>query len=242
MKMRRLICVCFLFAACSCRKDLVEYGQGDLKIFVEQGEQWVHDFPLFLGITKKNVPQIAIWVEDMQGKYLSTVYVTNKAATQSWIGAKGIPRKEALPHWRWSQATDGVTGATPNGGLDIKPVADGITGATPHESFDVKLCPATMLKQFVVKIELNHSTDFNDYYPETAKEGEPNYSGGKEGSGQPAVVYAATVDLQSGATFYDAKLLGHSSPDGTSGRIYPNVSKLTTALKIVERITINIQR
>ena len=242
MKMSKIMCVCFLFAACSCQKDLVEYGQGDLKIFVEQGEHWLHDFPLFLGVKKKNAPQIAIWVEDMQGKYLSTVYVTHKAATQSWIGSKGNPRKEALPHWRWSQAADGVTGATPNGGLDIKPVADGVTGATPRGSFDVKLCPTTMLKQFVVKIELNHSIDFNDYYPETAKEGEPNYSGGKEGSGQPAVVYAATVDLQSGATSFDAVLLGHSSPDGTSGRIYPDVSKLTTALKIVERITINVQR
>ena len=242
MKMSKIICICLLFATCSCRKDLVEYGQGDLKILVEQGEHWLHDFPLFLGIKKKNAPQIAIWVEDMQGKYLSTLYVTHKVATQSWIGSKGNPRKEALPHWRWAQVADGVSGATPNGGIDIKPIADGITGATPRGSFDVKLRPTELLKQFVIKIELNHSTDFNDHYLETAKEGEPNYSGGKEGSGQPAVVYAATVDLQSGATSFDAVLLGHSSPDGTSGRIYPDVSKLTTALKIVERITINVQR
>lgn len=239
MKIMTMICIALVVS--TCKKDLVEYGQGDLKIFVEQGEHWIHDFPLFLGIKKKNAPQIAIWVEDVQGKYLSTVYVTHKVATQSWQGSKGNPRKEALPHWRWAQV-DGVSGATTGGGIDIKPVADGISGATPRGSFDVKLRPTNLLKQFVVKVEINHSTDFNDHFPETAHEGEPNYTGGKDGSGQPALVYAATVDVQSGATSYEAVLLGHSSPDGTTGNIYPDVSKLTTALHIVKRITITAQQ
>lgn len=34
--------------------------------------------------------------------------------------------------------------------------------------------------------------------PKSAKEGDTNYSGGKEGSGQPAVVYSADIDLASG--------------------------------------------
>ena len=245
MRMKVMMMICIALVMSTCQKDLVEYGQGDLKIFVEQGEHWSHDFPLFLGIKKKNAPQIAIWVEDMQGNYLSTVYVSHKIATQSWQANKGNPRKEALPHWQYSRAMkefDGVTGATPHGGLDIKPITDGITGATPRGSFDIRLRPTDALKQFVVKVELNHSTDFNDHYPETAKEGEPNYSGGKEGSGQPALVYAVTVDLQSGATSYDAVLIGHSSPDGTSGSIYPDISKLTTALHIVKHIVINIQQ
>ena len=244
MKIITSICLFFLCIS-SCQKDLIEYGQGDLKIFVEQDEHWLHDFPLFLGIKKKNAPQIAIWVEDLQSNYLSTVYVSHKIATQSWQANKGNPRKEALPHWQYSRAMkefDGVTGATPHGGLDIKPITDGTTGATPRGSFDVKLRTNNQLKQFVVKIELNHSTDFNSYYPETAKEGEPNYSGGKEGSGQPAVIYAATIDLTSGVTSYDAVLIGHSSPDGTSGNIYPDITQLTTALHIVKRIVINIQQ
>ena len=82
----------------SCEKDLIEYRQGDIKVYVEQGQEWLHDFPVFLGITKKNPPQIAIWLEDMQGNYLSTVYVTHKIATQDWQMAKGNHRKEALPH------------------------------------------------------------------------------------------------------------------------------------------------
>lgn len=54
-----------------------------------------------------------------------------------------------------------------------KPLIDGISGATPHESFDIKLNPATALKKFVVKIEINHSTDFNEAFPKSAKDGEP---------------------------------------------------------------------
>lgn len=69
----------WLISLCSCQKELIEYEKGDVKICIEQGEQWLHDFPLFLGINKKNPPQIAIWLEDTQGNYLSTVYVTHKS-------------------------------------------------------------------------------------------------------------------------------------------------------------------
>ena len=236
-------CVVLLFS-CSCRNDLVEYEHGDLKIYVEQGDCWVHDFPLFMGIKIKNSPQIAIWLEDMNGNYLSTVYVSHKIATLSWKANGGNPRKEALPHWQHIRALknmDGLTGATPMGGLNIQPVTDGVTGATPRGSFDLKFRPAHTLKRFVVKIEVNHSTDFNEFYPKTAKAGAPDYSGGKEGSGQPAVVYAAEVDLSSDATVFEAVFIGHSSPDGASGKIEPDLSRLTTALQIVKKITVTVQ-
>lgn len=122
-----------------------------------------------------------------------------------------------------------------------EPLTDGISGATPHGSFDIKLSPATTLKAFVVKIEINHSTDFNEAFPKSAKEGEANYSGGKEGSGQPAIVYAANVDLSSDEKSFEANLVGHSSPNGSSGEVSKDTSGLTTALHIVKRITVIIQ-
>ena len=75
-----------------CNRDLVEYDSNDLKISIEKGEEWLHNFPLFLGINIKNPPQIAIWTEDMEGNYLSTVYVTHKIATQSWQASGGNRR------------------------------------------------------------------------------------------------------------------------------------------------------
>jgi len=228
-----------LLSLCSCQRELIDYEAGDVKISIEEGKEWLHDFPLFLGIKKKNPPQIAIWMEDMQGNYLSTIYASHKIATQAWQSAGNNRRKEALPHWchsRGVQYEDGLYLPTQK-----EPLTDGISGATPRGSFNVKLQPTNKLKQFRVKIEINHSTDFNDYYPKSAREGEPNYSGGKEGSGQPALVYSADVDLSSGQKSFEAILLGHSSPDGSTGSINTDTSTLTTALHIVKRITVNVQ-
>lgn len=227
-----------LLCCSSCQNELIDYEQGNVKISIEKGEEWAHDFPLFLGINKKNPPQIAIWLEDVHGNYLSTVYASHKIATQSWQSAGNNRRKEALPHWCYSrgvQYEDGLYLPTKK-----QPLTDGISGATPRGGFDVKINPAKGLKQFVVKVELNHSTDFNENFPKAAKEGDANYSGGKEGSGQPAVVYAATIDLNSGVKMYEAKLTGHSSPDGSDGKLYEDVSPLTTALHIVKSISITV--
>lgn len=228
------------FGLCgSCSKEALQYGSGDLKVNIGQGRNWLHDFPLFLGIKRKNAPQIAIWIEDTSGKYLSTVYVTDKIATQSWMAAGGNRRKEALPCWchaRGIQYEDGLYLPTKK-----RPLVDGISGATPRGSFDVKISPRGGIRQIVVKIEVNHSTDFNNYYPKGAKEGTSGWSGGEMGSGQPALVYEARVDLDSGRGEYEAALIGHSSPDGTSGGIDPDLSTLTTALEIVGRITITVQ-
>ena len=135
-KMGLTLIYLWLVSLCSCQQELIEYEKGDVKVCIEQGEQWLHDFPLFLGINKKNPPQIAVWLEDTQGNYLSTIYVTHKIATQSWQASGGNRRKEALPHWCYSRGVkydDGLYLPTKK-----EPLTDGISGATPHESFDIK--------------------------------------------------------------------------------------------------------
>ena len=223
----------------SCDKDLVTYEQGDIKIYVKEGSEYIHDFELFWGITKPSTPQMAIWIEDLMDNYISTVYVTHTIATQSWTASGGDRRKSALPVWchsRGIQYSDGLYLPTKD-----KPIVDGISGATPKGSYDVKISPVGDLRQFVVKIEVNHSTDWNDDYPKNAKEGDTNYSGGKGGSGQPAIVYSAEVDLDTHQKQYTASIIGHSSSDGSNGEIYTDLSSLTSALNIIEEITINIQ-
>ncbi len=223
----------------SCDNDLVEFRTNDLRITIEEGTEWLHDFPLFMGIKKKNPPQIAIWAEDSIGNYLSTLYVSHKIATQGWSVAGGNRRKESLPHWcykRGVQYEDGLYLPTKK-----QPLTDALSGATPTGSFDVKIQPLENLSQFVIKAEFNHSTDFNDYYSKTATEGEDNYSGGKMGSGQPAVVYEVYIDLTSGQKEFTGRLAGHSSPDGTNGELSTDTSRLTTALHIVKQIKITLQ-
>jgi hypothetical protein len=221
MKMMNLaVALTTLTMLASCEKDLVTYGQGDVKVTIESGDAWLHDFPMFLGIKRKNPPQIAIWAEDASGNYLSTLYVTHRAATRSWIG--GVDRPEALPVWSHAHGAESV---------------DASSGATPQSGFDVKARPVGNLRQFTVKIEINHSTDWNDAWPKNATKSAANFSAE---SGQPALVYAA-VDLDSPQTAYTATLIGHSSPDGTDGEIRPDTSTITSALKIAKKITIDIQ-
>lgn len=229
--------ILILLGACNRNnRNLSISDEQSFKVSVKGGEEWLHDFPLLLGIKMRNPPQLAIWIEDIHGKYLSTVYVTRKIATQSWIMSGGNRRQEALPHWCYSRGVQYEDGLY----LPTKkvPFVDGVSGATPKRNFEMGLKLSDELTKFVVKMEVNHSTDFNVYYPQTAEKDDLNYSGGKYGSGQPALVYAARIDLSSGQKEYELKLIGHSSPDGTDGEIYADVSSLTTALNIVERIVV----
>ncbi len=223
-------------ALVSCNKEEpLEYQEGDLQIRIEQGSAYLHDFPLFLGIKTKNAPQIAVWVEDLQGEYLSTVYVSRKIATQGWVMAKGNRRKEALPHWCHAR------GVVYSDGLYLPdkkhPLPDGISGATPTQSFDLKI-KKNELRHFVVKVEVNHSTDFNEHYPKNARKGDAGYSGGEEGSGQPALIYRAAVDVSEVNDIFEAVLIGHSSPDGSDGEIHTDMEGLTSALHILKRISV----
>lgn len=231
-----LIFACLFFLG-SCDKEELSFARGDIEIKIEAGEHWLHDFPLFLGISKQNPPQFAIWIEDTSGNYLSTVFVTHKIATEAWQANKNNRRKESLPHWchqRGIVYEDGLMLPTKD-----NPLPDGITGATPKADKTIKLTPVKLEKPFVIKAEFNHSVDFNDYFPKNVKEGDINYSGGEEGSGQPAVVFFATIF--EGTKEVKLELICHSSPDGSDGNILSDLQKLSTAKSIVKNITVSIK-
>ncbi len=59
-------------------------------------------------------------------------------------------------------------------------------------------------------------------------------------SSQPAVVYEARIDLDDGQDQYELKPIGHSHWSGTDGRLFPDLSTITTALEIAESITLQI--
>lgn len=226
----------FYFVFLSCAQDKLHFEPGDLKITVETGEHWLHDFPLFLGIKVKNPPQFAIWITDLDTNYIGTLFCTHKIATEGWMANKGNRRKEALPVWchsRGVRAEDGLYLPTRE-----SPLPDGITGATPKKNYTLLLKPEVG-SRFLVFAEFNHSTDFNTFYPKDAPAGTSNYSGGEEGSGEPAVVYSAGIDLTSPDTEWILEYQGHASPDGSNGNIYPGTEGLDQALSIVKRITIS---
>lgn len=238
MKMNIQLCLLgLLLLSTSCKdEEPLTFAQGDVRIQVEAGENWIHKFPLFLGIKLDNPPQFAVWLEDLDGKYISTVYVTEKIATQGWVSSGGNRRKEALPHWCYQRGVvydDGLYLPTKK-----QPFTDANSGATPKKSAQFKISMSDFTTPVVIKAEFNHSLDFNTYFPETAKPGDENYSGGEMGSGQPAVIYADTIYPQQ--NYVELKLIGRSSSDGTNGSIYTDLDKLTTAKSIVKSVKIQI--
>jgi len=220
----------------SCEKEEFPITSGNLQIEVVAGENWLHDYPLFLGLSKENPPQFAIWIEDTLENYVTTVYVTKKIATEGWVSNKGNRRKEALPYWCHQRGVvyrDGLMLPTKE-----NPMPDAVTGATPKSSRTFATQTDRLKAPFVIKAEFNHSVDFNKSFPKNAKKGDGNYSGGSEGSGQPAIIYAGTI--YPNQTTIELKLIGRSSADGSDGNIYTDLEKLTTARNIVQSITCQI--
>ncbi len=210
-----------------------------IRVDVEPGEHWIHDFPLFLFIKLKNPPQMAFWVESIEGDYLSTLYVTDKISREGWKANSGNRRIEALPVWSHSRGVvydDGIMLPTKD-----EPIPDDVSGATPESSFSFPVTEAGLPEQYWIYGEINHSTDFNTHYPEDALEGDPGYSGGKMGSGQPALVYRVFIDTASETREYFLELEGHSSSDGSNGEVSPDLSGITTARSIVDSISVFIR-
>lgn len=211
-----------------------EMAGKSISINIYKGKQYLHDFAVNSLLKIKTPPQIAIWVEDAEGNYIETLYATSKIVHQNWSKAPSDPaqkgqirRDEALPYWTHKRG---------NG----KIIPDTVTSATPKGASTINTKVSTAKGQYTILAEVNLSTDFNEYYPKEAKAGAENYSGGEFGSGQPAIVYAATINSDDNK-IHELVPIGHSSPDGKDGKLYKDLSTLTTAREIVEKITCTIK-
>ncbi|WP_411679826.1 DUF2271 domain-containing protein [Clostridium thailandense] len=207
----------------------------DLTISIIKGEQYLHKFKINSFISIKTPPQFAVWIEDLNGNYIETLYATSKIVNQSWSKAPNdstpkdkIKREEALPYWTHKRGNNLIK-------------ADAISSATPKGNSIIKTKTDSKQSKYVILAEFNNSTDFNEYYKKDAVISTDNYSGGEWGSGQPAVVYSTTIDLNSTNRVYDLKLIGHSSPSGKDGKLYEDFSKLTTAKNIIKSITVEVK-
>ena len=228
LKIYLLLSVFSLFA---CNALPIETQSGDITITVIPGAEWLHRFSFLT----KNTPQFAIWTEDESGGYIDTLFVTRKTATEGWIFNNGNRRIESLPVWAHQRNVvedDGLLLPTKE-----DPLTDGITGATPKDRMNLVIRPNDATTPFYVVLEINHSTDFNDYWTKSAEPGTPEYSGGTYGSGQPSLVYKALIDPTEEGP-WELALAGHGSPDGSSGNITTDTSSITTALHIIETILV----
>lgn len=207
-----------------------QQGMGSaLSIHVLKGE--AHNHPLF-----------AVWVEDLSGNYIQTLYVARSVATSvfnygdpsggNWTNGV-VRRPAALPYWshkRGVQAEDGLYMPSPQ-----YPIPDAYSGATPKNSSIIN----TKLDQegpesFYVLLEINQPWDWNDYWTNNKFPDDDEY----KTSSQPAIVYRTLVTLDQGKAKFQMEALGHSHYSGKDGSLVEDLSTLTTALQIIDKVTV----
>ena len=190
-------------------------------------------------------PIYAIWLEDLQGNYLETVFISKSMSTSVFqYGSKTgetwqpdiVRRPEALPRWshqRGIKAEDGLY--IP---LTSAPDLDGVTGATIANNGIVKTGTTRSVSRVKLFFEINQSFDWNTYYSKERFPQDPIYSG--SGSvGQPALVYSAEIDLaKKGYSLLN--LVGHSHHSGKNGKLFSDLTQITTAKTILDRILVNV--
>lgn len=230
-----LVCVflCIFFQGCSLSPLEIEAGR--FLVSVETGKNWLHDYPILGPIKKKNPPTYALWITDEYDRYIDTIYVTKKMGEASWV-SNDDNRPEALPLWSY------MRGGQPS---EKNRAPDGVTGATAKVSSKYLVSPGSYLSKFKIWLEINHSIDYNDYFPTGINdENASNFSGGEGGSGQPALVYSSSIIdmVNDSESVVELILCGHSEPGGAkTGTIYGDLSKITSAKKIIANVKVELR-
>jgi len=199
-------------------------------------------------------PQMAIWAEDTLGNYIETVYVSKATAQGLFFGGRSkenfkafdekghaehsYRRVNALPVWSHSRGVqyEDDLYVPPNG----SPLPDGITGATFIDNFKL-LSSIDSINQFNLRIEINVAFDDNEYYSEFDFPDDETFHNGTGQLGQPSIIFDAQIDLTDGKDYYLMELIGHGHHSGQTGEIYEDLSSLTTAKEIVERVVVGVK-
>ena len=192
-----------------------------------------------------NHPLMAIWLADINGKYIQTLYVAESIAKGHFKRvdrSKGmwesgeIQRPATLPYWahqRGKKNEHGTYMPTPK-----QPVPDAYTGATPPGSFVFHLITKEKLSgKYKVYLEINQSWDWNEYWHNNKFPDDKEY----KTSSQPAVVYEANINTGEPGQEFVFTPIGHSHYAGRDGQLYPDLKTLTTALDIVKRCTVRVE-
>lgn len=167
-------------------------------------------------IPTRKKPLIAVWLEDSEGRLLKTLYITEKAAENSWLG-KAEERPESLPVYLHSKAT-----------VNIQESIDSISAASKGKGPDNRSFPGDFpLETFRVMAEVNISYDYNDYYTKELT----------DVNGQPSLVFQ--TDWIAGQKTFSLKPVGTGSMKGSNGKIDTDLSHLTSALELLEGITLS---
>ncbi|WP_245792143.1 DUF4405 domain-containing protein [Teredinibacter waterburyi] len=212
-----------------------------LSLFAKAGADYESEKKSILGglITYTSTPQMAVWVETLEGEYVKTLYLTGKLANSSFRNSdfsdEVVRRPEALPHWmhkRNVKASDGLLPPDPDNNE-----FDGITAATPLGSHELTMALG-VLDKYRLKIEVNRTYDFNEYYSKDRFPDDAIYSGNGS-SGQPSLIYEAVINTKENGR-YLLDLIGHGHHSGKNGELYSDLKNITTAKNLFDFFMVNV--
>ncbi len=193
-----------------------------------------------------NHPSFAVWIEDLEGNYIETLFVTRYVATGVygrkevrpglWANEPGEVRRPAtLPYWahkRNIKAPDGLFIPSPETALP-----DALTAATPPGNFNLhSALTETLDHSYKLLVEVNQPWDSNQFWNNARLPGDPHYFT----SLQPSLVYATTITPRDKMPTRVLNPIGHGHPSGTDGTLFTDLSTLTTAKEIFESIALHI--
>ena len=191
----------------------------EITVSVGAGQHW----------KEKREPQFSVWLEDSDGNFIRTLYVTERASHKSWIMSPKEGRPESLPVWYHASKHESSK-TKKHDAIDSQ--LDAVTSATPKGGiiFNTEIED----KEYLIKAEFNTSFDYNDHY--TKKNSGVN--------GQPSVIYSAKIPADFNNESEEIKLSfdGTGSIDGADGIVHSDVSNLTTATEIVKLIAVKAAR
>ena len=201
----------------------------------------------FVSGEEHNHPTFAIWLEDMNENYIQTLFATRYIATgifqfgpvndSVWGTEPGEAyRPAALPYWNHKRIEQPeIKKIMPE---PQHPLPDAYSGATPTGDFILTTKSDNPLPgKFRILFEINQTWDWNEYWTNNRYPGNKDYAS----SSQPSVIYSVTIDTKSNIKEYTLNAIGHGHYAGNDGRLYTDLSTLTTALQIVKSIKVVIK-
>jgi hypothetical protein len=227
-------------AVALCLAGVQVFAESGVSVTVTPGANWKEKVVMGI-VPMTKTPQYAAWIETADGKYVETVMVTARAARGTWRASPKGGRPESLPVWFHAAAQSGASPTGVSGTASGVSAIDAATSATPDADAVVSgsgsagsLVPGT---EYAIRFEVNHSFDYNEAWPKSAKEGKPGYSGV---NGQPSLVYEGRFVAGRDATV-ELKLIGHGAVDGKDGAVSQDLAFITSARSIVASVVATVK-
>jgi len=234
-----LIIISFITLINSSGKTTVKFKPGDtaeinnkyLEIAVNIGSHYFLKKYLFLKSGHK--PQTVIWIEDNDGKFIDTIFMTKSGAKGTWKN-EDVKRPSCFPIWSYKRSIETMPGYyMPTRKM---PMPDSVTSSTPSKNFVIKWKIPENYKKGLYRInfEINSSYDYNKVYNNKDK----NSTTYHVFDGQPSLLWSNTIEINEKQNSKELLLTGHGDLNGENGSINKDISKITTAKKMIKSVSV----